>query len=228
MTLALAYDLPVGADRRDPAYRVFGPFVDWARAAGYVENIVSDAGPGVADGDLIRRVAGGDRAALGILYDRYAGVLLAVARRVVGDAREAEDLLHDVVLEVWRSAGDYDEARGSVRAWILMRMRSRALDRRKAPRVSRQVVMTAEAMEGALSEDAEAHWVPDRSRVRLALAQLPPEQRAVLELGYYEGLSSTEIAVRVAAPVGTVKSRVAAALAKLRSGLDISYRGGGS
>ena len=99
---------------------------------------------------------------------------------------------------------------------------------RKAPRVARQVVMTPEAIEGALTVEADAHWAPDRTRVRLALSQLPPEQRAVLELGYYEGLSSTEIAARVSAPVGTVKSRVAAGLAKLRAGLDISYRGGGS
>jgi RNA polymerase sigma-70 factor (ECF subfamily) len=227
MSLALAYRPAVVAVRREPAHRLFGPSIDCTRDGGYRDAKVREAGP-VTDGALIRRVAGGDREALGTLYDRYAGILVAVARRIVGDAREAEDLVHDVVLEVWRSAGDYDDARGSVRAWILMRLRSRALDRRKAPRVARQVAMTPEAMEGALSEEAEAHWAPDRSRVRQALAQLPPEQRTVLELGYYEGLSSTEIALRVAVPVGTVKSRVAAALAKLRAGLDISYRGGGS
>jgi RNA polymerase sigma-70 factor (ECF subfamily) len=176
-----------------------------------------------ADAELIRRVAGGDREALAALYDRYATLLLSVARRIVGEPREAEDLLHDVVLEIWRSAGDYDEARGTVRAWILMRMRSRALDRRKSPRVARQVPMTADALEETVAEDP--HVAPDRTRVRHALAQLPPEQRAVLELGYFEGLSSSEIALRIAVPIGTVKSRVAAALAKLRAGLAISYRG---
>jgi len=178
-----------------------------------------------ADEELIDGLAGGDRNALASLYDRYAGLLLALARRIVGDLREAEDLVHDVFLELWRQAGDYDRARGSVRAWILMRLRSRALDRRKAPRVSRQVgleEMPLETDEVPLEDPALA---PDRAAVRRALAELPAEQRHVLELGYYEGLSSSEIAARVAVPVGTVKSRVAAGLAKLRLGLDPS--GGG-
>lgn len=179
---------------------------------------------GENDVELIRKVANGDRVALGCLYDRYSSLLLAVAQRIVHDAREAEDLLHDVILEVWRAANDYDEARGSVRAWILMRMRSRALDRRKAPRVARQVALSSEVIEETAGAE-DPHLGPDRARVRQALALLPPEQRAVLELGYYEGLSSTEIAERVAAPIGTVKSRVAAALSKLRAGLDLGSRG---
>jgi RNA polymerase sigma-70 factor, ECF subfamily len=171
--------------------------------------------------DLVRRIANGDRPALALLYDRYAAILLAMGRRVLADAREAEDLVHDVVLEIWRSAGDYDPARGSVRAWILMRMRSRSLDRKKAPRVSRKVALDDAGVEGRAEEAAEdPHFAPDRSRVRRALAALPAEQRAVLELGYYEGLSSTEIAARQDIPIGTVKSRVAAALAKLRAGLE--------
>jgi RNA polymerase sigma-70 factor (ECF subfamily) len=178
------------------------------------------------DGDLVRKVANGDRAALGRLYDRFAAILLAVANRIVGEPREAEDLVHDVFLEAWRAAGDYDAARGSVRAWLLMRMRSRALDRRKSPRQTRQVSLAPEAMPDGPATGEDPSYAPDRTRVRRALAELPPEQRAVLELGYYEGLSSTEIAARVAVPVGTVKSRVAAALSKLRAGLDLRYRDG--
>lgn len=169
---------------------------------------------------IMRQVASGDRPALGRLYDRYASLLLAVGRRIVGDPREAEDLVHDVFLEVWRSAEDYDATRGTVRAWVLMRLRSRALDRRKTPRVTRQVALSQEALE-ALPGTDDPHLAPDRARVRQVLAELPPEQRAVLELGYYEGLSSSEIAARIAAPIGTVKSRVAAGLAKLRAGLEI-------
>jgi RNA polymerase sigma-70 factor (ECF subfamily) len=205
-------------------------FIDCRRRARYVRAWVDDvAGVGVAhetDEELVRKVANGDRAALGPLYDRFAPLLLAVGQRIVGEAREAEDLLHDVFLEVWRAAGDYDAARGSVRAWILMRMRSRALDRRKAPRLSRHANVAAETLPEAAAHLGEDPLLsPDRARVRRALAELPPEQRAVLELGYYEGLSSAEIAARVAVPVGTVKSRVAAALSKLRAGLDVSYRG---
>jgi RNA polymerase sigma-70 factor (ECF subfamily) len=172
------------------------------------------------DAALVRRVAAGDRPALAELYDRYAALLHAVGRRIVGEGREAEDLVHDVFLEIWRSAGDYDGARGTVRAWMLMRVRSRALDRRKSPRLARTVTLVGEL---GLEEPTPAEdptLGTDRQRVRRALADLPPEQRTVLELGYFEGLSSTEIAARVAAPVGTVKSRVAAALAKLRAGLE--------
>jgi RNA polymerase sigma-70 factor (ECF subfamily) len=170
------------------------------------------------DEELIQAIAGGDRGALGLLYDRYASLMIALARRIVKDGREAEDLVHNVLLEVWRAAGDYEPARGTVRAWILMRLRSRALDVRKSPRVARAVSLDAIGEEPTRGDD-DPSLAPDRARVRRALAGLPAEQRAVLELGYYEGLSSTEIAARVAVPVGTVKSRVAAGLARLRSEL---------
>lgn len=206
------------------------PFIDCRTAGRYVRFKVDDVAGGAlghdTDGELIRRVANGDRAALGHLYDRFAAILLAVGQRIVGEAREAEDLVHDVFLEAWRAAGDYDAARGSVRAWLLMRMRSRALDRRKAPRQTRQVTLAPETLPDAPAPGEDPALAPDRARVRRALAELPAEQRAVLELGYYEGLSSSEIAARVAVPIGTVKSRVAAGLAKLRAGLDIAYRGG--
>jgi RNA polymerase sigma-70 factor, ECF subfamily len=169
--------------------------------------------------EVVKRIAQGDRPALAFLYDRYAAVLLAVGRRVLGDAREAEDLVHDVFLEIWRSAADYDATRGSVRSWILMRMRSRALDRKKSPRMARNVALEGSGVEAAPAMTEDPHFAPDRSRIRRALAELPAEQRVVLELGYYEGLSSTEIATRQAIPIGTVKSRVAAGLAKLRAGL---------
>jgi RNA polymerase sigma-70 factor (ECF subfamily) len=169
------------------------------------------------DAELVAAIAAGDRKALAALYQRFAPSLMAVGQRILGDRREAEDLLHDVFLEVWRQAGQFDRARGTVRAWLLMRMRSRSLDRRKSAGFSRVVSLEERQEEvRATGDDALA---PDRSALRRALADLPEEQRLVLELGYFEGLSSTEIAARIAAPVGTVKSRVAAALAKLRQGL---------
>jgi RNA polymerase sigma-70 factor (ECF subfamily) len=143
-------------------------------------------------------------------------MLLALGRRILGDRREAEDVLHDVFLEAWHKATDYDQERGTVRAWLLMRMRSRALDRRKAAAFARRV---EEPTQDALGQE-DLTLTPDRERVRRALNELPLEQRQVLELGYFEGLSSSEIAARLHAPVGTVKSRVAAALAKLRAGFE--------
>ena len=172
------------------------------------------------DVTLISGAAAGDRACLAGLYDRYAATLLAIGRRILGDRREAEDLLHDVFLEAWRQAGDYDAARGSVRAWLLMRMRSRALDRRKAAAFSKRADLPpGEGSVEAFAAGDDPAFGPDREQVRRALGQLPAEQRQVLELGSFEGLSSSEIAERVQAPIGTVKSRVAAALAKLRANM---------
>jgi RNA polymerase sigma-70 factor (ECF subfamily) len=172
------------------------------------------------DGDaaLVAAVAAGDRRALAELYDLYAGVLFALAFRIVRDKREAEDLLHDVFLEVWRSARDYDPKRGRVRTWMTIRMRSRALDQQKSARVSRKAGDDS-VLERVADEAMDPTTSPDLTRVRTALGALPLEQRQVLELAYFEGLSCAEISTRVAVPIGTVKSRVAAGLGKLRVSL---------
>lgn len=166
------------------------------------------------DVELVRAVARGDRQALAALYDRYSGIMFALAVRIVRERREAEDLLHDVFLEVWRSAKDYDPDRGRVRTWLTIRMRSRALDLQKSARVSRNV--GDDSVLDRVVADNDIADSPDRARVRKALSDLPSEQRQVLELGYFEGLSCSEIAERLGTPIGTVKSRVAAALGKLR------------
>lgn len=179
------------------------------------------------DVQLIASMVRGDRGALASLYDRYATLLLAVATRILADRREAEDLVHDVMLEVWRHSPDYDIARGTVRAWILIRLRSRALDRKKSVGATRVVAVDPERLHqerDSLAEDPA--FGPDRTAVRRALAALPDDQRTVLALAYFEGLSSSEIAERIDTPIGTVKSRVAAALAKLRLGLGEPAAGG--
>ncbi|MCA9694723.1 MAG: sigma-70 family RNA polymerase sigma factor [Polyangiaceae bacterium] len=165
-------------------------------------------------------VAEGDREALGRLYDRHAPVLLALAQRILKNQRESEDLLHDVFVEAWRRAGDYDPQRGSVATWLRLRMRSRALDRVRSARLARQ-----ESFEGGTAVDftAEASQSPEEAAngafLQSALDALPVDQRDVVVLGYFEGLSSSEIAARVGVPLGTVKSRAAAAMAKLRASL---------
>jgi RNA polymerase sigma-70 factor (ECF subfamily) len=146
--------------------------------------------------------------------------MLGLARRIVGGKPEAEDIVHDVFVEAWRRAADYDESRGSVKAWLLLRTRSRAIDFRKSAGVARTVPTGDSTWLASLADprgdDSEA---PDRIRVRRVLAELNAEQREVLVLGYFEGLSSSEIASKVGIPIGTVKSRVAAALSALRQAL---------
>jgi RNA polymerase sigma-70 factor, ECF subfamily len=168
----------------------------------------------------VRAIANGDTRALAALYDRHAPLMLGLARRIVGGKPEAEDIVHDVFVEAWRRAADYDESRGSVKAWLLLRTRSRAIDFRKSAGVSRTVPTGDGAWLASLidprGDDSEA---PDRTRIRRVLVSLNVEQREVLLLGYFEGLSSSEIAATLSIPIGTVKSRVAAALSALRQAL---------
>jgi RNA polymerase sigma-70 factor, ECF subfamily len=175
-------------------------------------------GPGHDDAEdaaLVQAMAAGDRGALASLYERHCQVLLGLALRIVRERREAEDLLHDVFLEAWRCAKDFDPKRGRVRTWLAIRMRSRALDLQKSARVSRN----AGDAGLELVADEGAPVTPDHARVRGALGALGDDQRRVLELAYFEGLSCSEIAARIAIPIGTVKSRLAAALQRLREAM---------
>ncbi len=172
-------------------------------------------GDDAEDAALVQAMAAGDREALATLYERHCQVLLGLAMRIVRERREAEDLLHDVFLEAWRCAKDFDPKRGRVRTWLAIRMRSRALDHQKSARVSRNA---GDAGLEQVVDDAE-RASPDHARVRSALAALGDEQRRVLELAYFEGLSCSEIAARIAIPIGTVKSRLAAAMQRLREAM---------
>lgn len=166
---------------------------------------------------LVAAMAKGDRDALSQLYERHAALLLGLAMRIVRDRSPAEDLLHDVFLEAWRSAKDFDPKRGRVRTWLTIRMRSRALDLQKSARVSRNAGDAG--LDALVQPDDGQGASPDHALVRKALADLNPDQRTVLELAYFEGLSCTEIAARIEIPVGTVKSRIAAGLDRLRGHL---------
>ncbi|HKO51208.1 MAG TPA: sigma-70 family RNA polymerase sigma factor [Polyangiaceae bacterium] len=180
----------------------------------------ADAPEPESDEALVRASANGDTRALASLYDRHAPLMLGLARRIVIGKSEAEDIVHDVFVEAWRRAADYDENRGSVKAWLLLRTRSRAIDFRKSAGVARTVPSGDGDWLAALADPrADASEAPDRLRLRQLLSALNDEQREVLYLGYFEGLSSSEIATTIGIPIGTVKSRVAAALNALRSAL---------
>ncbi|MFW5921575.1 MAG: sigma-70 family RNA polymerase sigma factor [Polyangiales bacterium] len=162
-------------------------------------------------------VSRGDRAALARLYDRHAPLMLALGQRLLRDRREAEDVLHDVFVEAWQRAGDFDPARGSPKTWLTLRMRSRCLDRLKSAGRARTQHATgsmAEKLGGGVSPGMSA--VGDASRMRRGLEALPESQRQVMVMGYFDGLSCSEIAEELGVPIGTVKSRMAAAMSKLK------------
>ncbi len=170
------------------------------------------------DAARVAAIAAGDRGALAALYDGYSPLLFALARRILGNAAAAEDLLHDVFLEVWHHAAEYSPERGSVAAWLTVRTRSRALDRLgKSSRDARAVERATVEHADATAPSAPA--AVDGLRVRELALTLPSELVAVLDLAYFEGLSSSEIAARLQTPIGTVKSRMARALALLREAM---------
>lgn len=178
---------------------------------------------------LMAGIEAGDREALGGLYDRHAPAMLCLASRILRDRREAEDLVHDVFVEAWRKAASFSEDRGSVRAWLLVRTRSRAIDRLRNLEVAHRHARcewegAKDAPLAAPADDPSTS--PDQRRARAALAGLPEAQREVLELAFFEGLSCSEIARRCGAPLGTVKSRLSAGMRELRRLFDASARTG--
>jgi RNA polymerase sigma-70 factor, ECF subfamily len=175
-----------------------------------------------ADAALVTRMTQGDRGALGELYSRHAQTLLALAHRVLRDRHDAEEVVHDVFLEAWRHATDYSEARGSVRTWLLLRTRCRALDRVRSS-VRKHEVATTVASDGAHKGLERSELLSnEQHRLPAALAQMSETQQRVIQLAYFEGLSTPEISLLLGIPAGTVKSRIHAALKTLRSVLGIA------
>ncbi len=169
------------------------------------------------DRQLLAAVAAGDREALGTLYDRFATDMLALAQRMLGGPREAEDLVHDVFLEAWHRAAHYDAARGSVRTWLMLRVRSRALDRLRGAKRATWAVLDENALhDRASNEDDNRARARDQRTLQGVLLDLPGDQRTVLELGYFAGYSCAEIATQLSIPLGTVKSRMSRAIIALR------------
>ncbi len=175
------------------------------------------------DDELLTRIASGDQRALRKLYDRCAGQCLALALRIVRERREAEEVVQEAFLEVWKRAGDFDPRRGAAVAWLLQIARTRAIDRvRTRGAVDRMVTSVAQEPSPppapAALELVEARR--RRDRVKSALDRLPENQRACIELAYFEGLTQREIAERTGDPLGTVKTRVRTALQRLATLLD--------
>ncbi len=167
----------------------------------------------------ITRIRAGDSGALAELYDRHGGLLYSVILKILGRAADAEDVLQEAWFQVWKQAASYDRSRGPVVAWLVTLARSRAIDRYRS-------AAARQRMEKAVEADPEVATLPGpaataeqdqlHERVSTALESLTPEQRQVLQLAYFGGLSQSEVATRIGAPLGTVKSWTRQGLLKLR------------
>jgi RNA polymerase sigma-70 factor, ECF subfamily len=180
------------------------------------------------DIELLKAIAAKDEAALGRLYDRYRVILFGLLMRILNSREEAEDVLQEVFLQVWRKAADFDQTRGRPFTWLVTLARSRGIDRLRAL-TARERVAEASARETSeeISDAAsDAFKSEQRGLVTDALAQLPDEQKRPIMLAYFEGLTQSEIAARLGAPLGTVKTRIRTGLMKLRdllAGKDESF-----
>jgi RNA polymerase sigma-70 factor (ECF subfamily) len=163
-------------------------------------------------------MARGDESALAACYDRYRLILFGLILRILNDRAEAEDVLQETFLQVWRKAKDYDESRGRVFTWLVTIARSRALDKLRSFGSRERIVTEAAAQPDTLFGDATEDAVrsEESATVRRALTQIPEEQRRTLLLAYFEGLTQSEIAARLNIPLGTVKTRMRSGMIRLR------------
>lgn len=174
--------------------------------------------PDQDDVSALAAASGGDAEAMAGLFDAYAPLLFGVAQRILGDRNLAEDVVRDVFLEIWTKAGAYDPAGCSVRVWLLMHLRQRALERLRSGKVGRMVSMEDTQIAFVVGDEGPV-LAPAREQVQRLIDLLPPKQKNMIQLAYFEGLSSEQIAARTKVPTTRVAAEIAAAIAALRDGL---------
>src|ERR1700733_7031360 len=174
----------------------------------------SETATGSEDTALLSRVGQGGENAMETVFRRYSGPVYSVALRVLHDTGQAEDVMQEIFLQLWRKPAAFIQGRGSLGAWLVVVTRNRAIDllRRRKQTDSVDDVVLASPIN--VADDAERNAMMEK--VRAVLVNLPQEQRKSLELAYFEGLSHTEIATRTGDPLGTVKTRIRQALITLR------------
>lgn len=180
----------------------------------------------VNDESLVLKIAQGDQAALSTLYSRYAQILYSFSMKSLGLKEESEEVIIDVFSQVWRIAARYDAKKARVDTWLFMLTRSRILDRLRKRQRSLPSQEVFAALAQIQSEQSSVDPIEDvliaerRGRVLSALKILPSEQRLVIELAYYQGLTQSEIVKQTGLSLGTVKTRVRLGLNKLRTALS--------
>ena len=166
------------------------------------------------DASLLARVQAGEDAAMASLYDRYSRLVYSVALRVLRDAASAEDIMQEVLMQVWRSPAGFASMRGSLGGWLAVVARNRSIDLLRRRRPTDSVDEVALASSFNLADEAERSTLMERARI--TIQQLPREQRKTLEMAFFDGLTHSEIAEMTGDPLGTVKTRIRSALLVLR------------
>ncbi len=179
----------------------------------------------VTDEDLLLRVARGDQAAFGQLYDRLAGQVHGIVRRVVRDPAQSEEVTQEVLVEVWRTATRFDPDRGSVRTWVLTMAHRRAIDRVRSEQASRDRTDRIGRRDRPRAFDVVSEQVEladEHARVRASLSALTGLQREAVELAYYGGYTYREVAELLDTPLGTIKTRMRDGLIRLRDAMGVA------
>jgi RNA polymerase sigma-70 factor, ECF subfamily len=224
------YRIENGKQVLDLIQLIFSPFT---RLLSYLANspsshrILSTLISMVEATNLITQIATGDRNALSQLYDRYSRIIYAIAWKSLNSVEDCEEVVLDVFAQVWKIADRFDMDKGSIEQWLFTLARSRILDRlRKLQRLNK--VVTAAIADGKEIEFATTSVDPleaveiaeRRQQVLAALERIPPEQREVIEMAYYQGLTHVEIAAATGLSLGTVKTRLRLGLSKLKVGIE--------
>jgi RNA polymerase sigma-70 factor (ECF subfamily) len=182
----------------------------------------------LSDEALVLLAARSEESALAELYDRYGRIAYGLARRIVRDEALAEDIVQEAFLVLWRTAARFVPERGKASTWILTLVHRRAVDVVRREQRRRTEPLGDEADSGSAGADEDAWLRFERERVQEALAKLPDQQREALELAYYGGFTQSELAERLGQPLGTIKSRMFAGLARMREllgepGMEMSW-----
>lgn len=174
----------------------------------------ADPNGGKSDVALLSAMRSGDQGAVAVLYDRYSGIVYAVALRVLGDTGKAEDILQEVFLQLWRNPTIFDAGRGSLGAWLSVIARNRAIDLLRKRQVETDVEDVVVSVEPNFADDADR--VRAMEKVRTVLGEMPMPQRNALIMAYFQGMTHTEIAQKTGEPLGTIKTRIRNGLLALR------------
>lgn len=173
----------------------------------------------VSDAEIIARIYSGDEDAMALLYDRYSNVVYAVALRVLSDGSAAEDILQDVFMQLWRNPQAFNASRGSLATWLAVIARNRAIDQLRKRRPEVEAAETVISVAPELESTAERKLAIEK--VRAVLAGMSAEQRAALEMAFFEGLTHVEIAGKTGQPLGTVKTRIRSGLLAVRKAFAV-------